>query len=259
MFKSIKYNIVTLKMEKFEMIYEQLAKLIKVEDYTPELAQVFLSTFDVNSFETIESLRNSGVFSIVDQTEFDNSDEQTQEYIRIVLAQLATDPESDTSGGVDLLSSSLQQLSGIDTSALDISDSHLAEASKMITQTLGLQSDGMSSLIQGMVGDIGKSLQSGMSINDLVTSLSQDFGNKLNAGVQNGTISAEEIKNSTDSMSNTFKGLTENPASLMKMVQGMTGGAPDTAEEIERKKQERREKLKQKWRNQRKANGRKRK
>lgn len=158
-------------------------------------------------------------------------------------------------GNVD---SVLSSLNGIDTSMLNITDSHLQEASNMITNTLGLQNSGMSNLIQDMVGDIGKSVQNGVSISDMINNLSKDFGTKLNDNINNGTISKEDVESTTQNMFSNLQGMTQNPAELMKTIQGaMNGTSAETPESKEAAKQARREALKRKWRNQQKARGKK--
>lgn len=243
-------------MEQFKVMYTQFEKLAKQYDIT------LLCSSEEITDDFVNRIKNSNTENVlpmlVSMDDFNKLDDMNKKIFTVFIKQLQNNHNHDEEKTDEALVNSLKSLNGIDTSKLNITESHLTEASKMITDTLGLKSSGMNNLIQDMIGDIGKSVEKGVSISDMIANLSKDFGKKLNDSVKSGTISKSEIESTTKNVFSNLQNMTQNPNQLMKMVQGaVTGTAEKTEEQKAEEKHKRREKLKKKWRNQRRVNKRK--
>jgi hypothetical protein len=259
----------------FSNMYTRINELIvmKMKNSGPSKS-MFYNSITLSDVETLETMENcSNLFTFIfEKSDYDNLESSIKNKVRVLLQKGLTGPvprmgpqtqkgqtggpqtQKGQTGGpqqTDLITNSLAALNCIDMTNLNITSDHLSDATKMITETLGLKSDGMNSLIQNMIGDIGSSMQNGASITDMINNLSKDFGNKLNDNIKSGAITKSEVEDTTKNMFTNLQNLTKNPADLMKMVQGASG-ASQPSETREQAKNRRRDERMKKARSERK-------
>ena len=169
----------------FKLVYTQLEELMKDNNIpsllkelgklTLEDQDIFIRAFtmyDVKDTYSLEKCENLFCF-VVSHENYVLFSNENKETLLLLLSQIvSTTPNNLSTKNLNL----------------NIDESHLLEATNMITNSLGIKNGSMNNLINDMVGNIGTSINSGMCISDIITNLSKDFGTKLNENIQSGNI-----------------------------------------------------------------------